>query len=144
MKLRLEIESLTDDFFCETRLLGIMAPIKNYQFCWMLNSLLGYRFRLSNELEKQVYKKGRTYFFKVYEHLEMASPLKHYLYHNHCDGEYLLPDVKHLDYLWLMKGDLIDEIKCMGIVASVKSISGVQIVADISGEAIRYKERMIF
>ncbi len=51
MKLKLDIEAITDDFFTDTRLLGIIAPIKNYQFCWQLNNLLGYRFRLNTDIE---------------------------------------------------------------------------------------------
>ena len=30
MKLRLNVEELNDDFFEDTRLLGITAPVKNY------------------------------------------------------------------------------------------------------------------
>ena len=32
MKLILDNNSLTEDFFADTRLLGIMAPVKNYYF----------------------------------------------------------------------------------------------------------------
>ncbi|MEJ7684957.1 MAG: hypothetical protein WKG06_45350 [Segetibacter sp.] len=41
-----------------------MAPIKNYQFCWQLNNLLGYKFRLNTEIDKQLRKKNRQYFFQ--------------------------------------------------------------------------------
>ena len=41
MKLRLNVEELNDDFFEDTRLLGITAPVKNYQFCLQLNNHLG-------------------------------------------------------------------------------------------------------
>ncbi len=92
MKLKLDNEAITDDFFTDTRLLGIIAPIKNYQFCWQLNNLLGYRFRLNTDIDKQLHKKTRQYFFSVYQHTE-DSFLNYYLYHNYCDGEYLLPDI---------------------------------------------------
>ena len=45
MKLRLNVDELNDDFFEDTRLLGITAPVKNYQFCLYLNNQLGYDFR---------------------------------------------------------------------------------------------------
>ena len=53
MKLVLDTKDLTDGFFEETKLLGIMAPLKDYQFCWQLNKLLGIDFRINNELEIQ-------------------------------------------------------------------------------------------
>ena len=67
MKLVLDTKDLTDGFFEETKLLGIMAPMKDYQFCWQLNNLLNIDFRVNHELEIQLKKKDRNYFFAVYE-----------------------------------------------------------------------------
>ncbi len=144
MKLRLDIETMTDDFFEETRLLGIMAPVKNYLFCWHLNQKLGYNFRLNTDIVLERHKKGRKYFFSLYHHCEQNSPLTHYLYHNHCDGEFLLPEFKHMDFLWLMKGDPVDNPKCEHILSSVKSIAGVQMATEITNEKIRNKEHLVF
>ncbi|MDB5246931.1 MAG: hypothetical protein JWQ40_1325 [Segetibacter sp.] len=143
MKLILDNEAITDDFFSDTRLLGIMAPIRNYQFCWQLNNLLGYNFRLNTEIDKQLRKKNRQYFFSVYQH-EENSFLKYYLFHNHCDGEYLLPEFRHMDFLWLMKGDYVDDSKCSNIISSVKSITSVQMVAELTNEKIKNKEHLVF
>ena len=143
MKLILDNEAITDDFFSDTRLIGIMAPIKNYQFCWQLNNLLGYNFRLNTDIDKQLHKKNRQYFFSVYQH-EENSFLKYYLFHNHCDGEYLLPEFKHLDFLLLLKGDCVEDNKCEGIIAAIKSISSVQMVAELTNEKIKNKEHLVF
>ena len=143
MKLILDNEAIADDFFSDTRLIGIIAPIKNYQFCWQLNNLLGYNFRLNTEIDKQLRKKNRQYFFSVYQHAE-NSFLSYYLYHNHCDGEYLLPEFKHMDFLWLMKGDFVDDIKFASITASVKSMSSVQLVAELNYEKMKNKEHLVF
>ena len=80
--LRLNVDELNDDFFSETRLLGITAPLKNYQFCLQLNNQLGYQFRLNPEIEIHLRKKERSYFFSVYQSVEPNSFLVHYLYHN--------------------------------------------------------------
>jgi len=144
MRLRLDVEELNDDFFEDTRLLGITAPVKNYQFCLQLNNQLGYHFRLSNETEIHLRKKERSYYFSVYQSPEPNSFLVHYLYHNHCDGEYLLPEFKHMDFLWLMKGDLVDAEKCEWIKQSVKNMNGVQLVAELTNEQIKNKGNMVF
>ncbi len=143
MKLILDNEAIADDFFSDTRLIGIMAPVKNYQFCWLLNNLLGYNFRLNTEIDKQLRKKNRQYFFSVYEH-EENSFLKYYMFHNHCDGEYLLPEFKHMDFLLLLKGDYADNEKCNHIIAMVKSISVVQIAAELTTEKIKNREHLVF
>ena len=63
-KLLLNTHDLTNEFFEDTRLLGIMAPIKDYQFCWQLNSSMGLDFRINNDIEIQLNKKKRSYFFR--------------------------------------------------------------------------------
>lgn len=144
MKLVLDPQAITDGFFEDTRLLGIMAPVKDYQFCWQLNNLLGIDFRINNEIEIQLSKKGRNYFFAVYEFPERHTSLVHYLYNNEFDGEYLLPEFKHLDFLWLMKGDLVDDDKLNHIIGSIRTLKGVQLVVELTDEKIRNKEHLVF
>ena len=144
MKLVLDPKGLTDDFFEETRLLGIMAPIKDYQFCWQVNNLLGVDFRINNDIEIQLTKKKRNYFFAVYEYAEQHTALIHYLYNNQFDGEYLLPEFKHLDFLWLLKGDTITEQSLQQLIESLRTIKGVQLVVELTNEKIRNKEHLVF
>jgi hypothetical protein len=72
MKFTLDNKDLTDGFFEETRLLGIMAPIKDYMFCWQVNQLMGVDFRVNNELEIQLNKKGASIFSRC---MNMRNPL---------------------------------------------------------------------
>lgn len=144
MKLLLDNKNLAEDFFEGTRLLGIMAPIKDYQLCWHLNSVMGMDFRINNDIEIQLSKKNRNYFFSVYEFCEATGSLFHYLYNNRFDGEYLLPEFKHLDFLWLMKGDIVAEESLLQTINTIKVINGVQLVAELTNEKIRNKEHLVF
>jgi hypothetical protein len=109
-----------------------------------LNGLLGYQFRLNTEIDIHVRKKDRNYYFSVYQSSEANSFLEHYLYHNQFDGEYLLPEFRHIDFLWLMKGDFVDDEKCQFIRQTVNSIVGVQLVVELTNEQIKNKGNMIF
>jgi hypothetical protein len=144
MKLILDSKGLTDCFFEETKLLGIMAPIKDYQFCWQINNLIGVDFRINNDIEIQLTRKQRNYFFAVYEYAETSTSLVHYLYNNQFDGEYLLPEFKHLDFLWLLKGDTVPEASFQQLMSSIKEIKGVQLVIELIHEKIRNKEHLVF
>lgn len=144
MKLVLDTRDMMDGFFEETRLLGIMAPMKDYQLCWQLNSLLGIDFRINNELEIQLKKKERHYFFAVYEYAEPATCLKHYLYNNQHDGEYLLPEFRHLDFLWLLKDDFVSEEALQNLMQSIRTVNGVQLVIELTNEKIKNKEHLVF
>ena len=144
MKLTLDNKDLTDGFFEDTRLLGIMAPIKDYQLCWYLNTMLGMDFRMNNEIEIQLNKKKRNYFFAVYEFCEPAGSLAHYIYNNQFDGEYLLPEFKHLYFLWLMKGDEVKDESLQQTIGTLRSINGIQLVVELTNEKIKNKEHLVF
>lgn len=143
-KLKLDTDLLNEDFFEETRLLGITASLKNYHFCWQLNNLIGFNFRLNTDIEIHLKKKNRHYYFNIYQSQEPNSVLIHYLYHNQYDGEYLLPEFKHMNFLWLMKGDNIDDEKCNWIKQAIKAMDGVQLVAELTNQQIKNKGNMVF
>jgi hypothetical protein len=144
MKLKLDLEELTSEFFEDARLLGIVAPVKDYQFCWHLNNKLRFRFRNNNDIEIQLNKKTRNYFFCVYQYDEPNSSLSHYLYKNHFDGEYLLPEFRHLDFLWLMKGDAVSDDMLNGLINSIKTMNSVQLVTELTNEKIKNKGNLVF
>ena len=144
MKLKLDFDDLADEFFSDTRLIGIVAPLKDYQFCWHLNQLLRFDFRNNNEIEIQLNKKKRDYFFSVFEFRERNNSLVHYLYNNQFDGEYLLPEFKHLDFLWLLKGDPVQDETMQSIMQAIRTIGGVQLVMELTNEKIRNRGHLIF
>jgi hypothetical protein len=143
-KLILDTKLLTEGFFEDTRLLGVMAPVKDYQFCWHLNSSIGLDFRMNNDIEIKLIKKKRSYFFTVYEYCEPNRFLSHYVYNNQFDGEYLLPEFKHLDFLWLMKGDEVSDESLQETITTIKTISSVQLVLELTNEKIKNKEHLVF
>lgn len=142
-KLILDNTALTDQFFEEACLLGIMAPIRDYQFVWHLNAHLGMDFRI-NDLEIKLIRKKREYFFKVYEYHRPESMLEQYLYVNQFDGEYLLPEFKHLDFLWLMKGDQINPAWLNETTQAIRETSSVQLVANLSIDQIKNRDNLLF
>jgi hypothetical protein len=144
MKLKIDNEALAEEFFEDASLLGIVAPVKDYQFSWQLNQLLGLNFRVNNDIEIQLTKKQRKYFFSIYEYAVPAISLIHYLYNNENDGEYLLPEFKHLDFLWLIKGDPVPPEDLKALIQSIRTLPGVQLVNEMTNEKIKHKQHLIF
>lgn len=144
MKLKMDIDVMVQQFFEDCILLGIVAPVKDYQLCWQMNQVLGFDFRNNNEIEIQLTKKERKYFFSVFEYPVPATCLTHYLYNNQFDGEYLLPEFKHLDYLWLMKGEYVSRDELKALTYAIKTLPGVQLVTEMTNEKIRNKQHLIF
>ena len=144
MKLKIDNDLLAEEFFENTHLLGIVAPVKNYQFIWHINQNLGYTFRLNSDLEIELRKKTRNYFFSIYEYQIPQTTIVHYLYHNQHMGEYLLPEFKHLDFLWMIKGDDISGIEVSDIQQMIKQLPVVQFVNEMTHEKIKHKQHLIF
>jgi hypothetical protein len=144
MKIKMDNSLMVEEFFDGTRLLGIVAPIKSYQFCWLLNQHLQIDFRINHDIEIQLEKKKRKYFFSIYEYNEPNSSRTHFLYINQFDGEYLLPEFKHLDFLWLLKGDFTSNQELVQLQQSIKTISGLQLVLELTADKIRHKGHLVF
>jgi hypothetical protein len=143
-KLSLNNHELAEEFFEDTRLLGVMAPIRDYQFCWHLNRTLGTDFRINHNIEIQLKRKERNYFFTVFDYCEPTGSLAYYVYNNQFDGEYLLPEFRHFDFLWLMKGDVVAEETLQQTISSIRTIGSVQLVTELTPEKIRNKEHLVF
>ena len=144
MKLKIDNETLIEDFFDRTRLFGIVAPVKDYVFSWYINQHLGYNFRINHSLEIQLKKKDRNYFCPIYEFAVSGCCMVHYLYNNQDDGEYLLPEFKHLDYLWLAKGETMEPQEVQQLQQSLKFLPSVQLVTEMTNEKIKNKQFLIF
>lgn len=142
-KLLLDNKEMIGHFFEDARILGIMAPVKDYQFCWHLNNSLGMDFRI-NDIEIQRTNRNRNYFFAVYEYCEPSGSLVHYVYNNQFDGEFLLPEFRHLDFLWMMKGDEVADDTFQQITQTIKSLDHVQLVVELTADKIRNKENLVF
>ncbi len=143
-KLALNNHELAEEFFEDTRLLGIMAPVKDYQFCWKLNNMLRKDLRINNDIEIQLKRKNRDYFFSVFEYCEPTGSLAWFVYTNKFDGEYLLPEFKHFDFLLLMKGDIVSGELLQQTIGSIRNITSVQLVTELTNEKIKNKENLVF
>jgi hypothetical protein len=143
MRLKIDNDQLVDHFFENTFLLGIMAPLESHQFVWQINQGMYFDFRVKIDLEIQLTKKGRNYFFSVFEYSEPMRSLEYFLYRNQHEGEYLLPEFKHLDYLWLTKGDLPTKEEEQQLIADIRKIQSVQLVVELTNEKIKNKQHLI-
>ncbi|MCH5599978.1 IPExxxVDY family protein [Niabella ginsengisoli] len=143
LKLELDTQEIIDNFFDDTRLLGIVTTVKDYRFCWNLNNMLEINFRINHDIEIGLKRKKDNISFQF---MNIMNPTAHfhYLYNNLHDGEFLLPEFKNLDFLWLMKNDTVTEEYLNQIKAMLRNIPGVQLVTELTNEKIKNKEYLIF
>ena len=144
MKLKISNDDLADSFFEDSHVLGVVSSLKNYQFIWHINQQLGFTFRLNSELEIELRKKTRNYFFSIYEYQIPQTSLVYYIYHNQNNGEYLLPEFKHLDFIWMIKGEDFSLNELDALQKTIKMMPSVQFVVEMDQEKIKNKQHLIF
>lgn len=142
-KFRLVTDKAVDGFFRDTKLMGIVSRRKDYELCWQINRLLGFNFKMNNELEVMLIKKARKCYFTVYEYEEPTRFTTHYLYNNHYKAEYLLPDLKNIDFVWLVKGSYYNEEEIKWLTEAIKNMNGIQMVTLLKVNDLKNKENLI-
>ncbi|MGN6511869.1 MAG: IPExxxVDY family protein [Chitinophaga sp.] len=144
LKLKLDQEQLVEDFFEDTWLAGIVSQARDYQVCWQINKQLGFDLRVNNSLEINLTKNRRSYFFTVFEYQELTKSAAHYFYNNHCKAEFLLPELKHVDYIWLIKGNYYQAPDVRSLTEQCRKVETVQLVTLLEMKDIRNKINLIF
>ncbi|MEN9884794.1 MAG: hypothetical protein RLZZ420_2011 [Bacteroidota bacterium] len=141
MKYRLE-ESSFPDFFEDSYIVGIVSTLKNYLFCWHIQHHLNIYFGTSEDMQINLVKNQRTYSFTVYEYSDPVSLDQYQLFTNKNDGEFLLPELQHLDYIWFFKRINGSLQNFQRIQILLKSIPGVQMVVQIDQSKIKSKNNL--
>lgn len=144
MKLKITNDDLSDEFFTNVQVIGIVSTLKGYKFCWSLNHHLSVDFRLHPDMEVQLEKKKLFYYFNIYYYADADGNISHMLYENESRGEFLVPEFKHLDYLWLIRSDDhdIQEIK-EHLLDKLRKLDIIQLATYMQLENIKSKENLI-
>ncbi|MBC9933719.1 IPExxxVDY family protein [Chitinophaga qingshengii] len=144
LKLKLDQEQLVEDFFENTHLIGIASTARDYQLCWQINRQLHTNFRVNNLLEITLSKKNRSFHFTVMEFHEPTNSVAHYFYNNHCQAEYLLPELKNIQFLWMIKGDYYQADDIKKLLEQLRLVPLVQLVSLLDTREIKNKMNLIF
>jgi hypothetical protein len=141
-KLVLDMDKMRDGFFEDTAMIGIASAQPGYRFCWLLNNHFDINFGRDPEqknisLQKKDKQKNEVaYNFPIYQYDLPNSTHKYLLYKLKDGSESLLPETKHMDYLWLIQtGD--SEHDAFHIVNELKNIPDVQLAQIVYAEQLK-------
>jgi hypothetical protein len=140
----LDADLVIESFFEDTYLLGIVAPIPDFQFVWEVNRSMNFEFRIDIEKEIELQRKSRRYYFGIYDYNIPTTGLYHHIFNNKSDGDHLLQEFKHLDYLWLIKGEMLNPAELLDLINRIKEVPKVQLVVNLSSQKIKQKDLLLF
>lgn len=136
-KLVLDMGAATDSFFSGTAMVGIGSALPGYKFCWTINRNLGLNFarKPENDVAYQPAKDDK-HFFSLYQYKIPYSSCTHLLYRLRSEKNSLLPEIKQLDYLWLISSqDAATEAQ--EIISNLRNIPEVQLAQSISTDRLK-------
>ncbi len=109
-KLVLDMSGATEDFFSDTAMIGIGSAVPGYKFCLAVNNAFDFSFVREPESDVEYRPaKDQVHFFSLYQYQEPHSSCKHLLYKLQSEKKALLPEIKQLDYLWLISSPTADQ-----------------------------------
>lgn len=109
-KWTLDMAAMQEDFFSDSVLIGIVSALPAYRLCWTLNRRFTLQFCRETELDICLQRAdGKLHYFNIYQYCVPLNGTRHLLYKLKHNKEVLLPEVKQLDYLWLVQSNTADE-----------------------------------
>ncbi len=135
----LDNAALEDEFFEDVKLTGIVCPFESYQFIWKINQVFNFSFERNHSCEVHI---GEL-FFPVYSFIEDNKYIEHYIYSNRNKTHFLLPDMKNIDFVWLIKGIQYQSQYLNLINETLKKITGIVYTFDINSAKLQQRQHLI-
>ena len=129
-KLVLDIEAMEEDFFSDTALIGIVSPLSSHRFCGLVNRKLDTSFVRKPASDPLIIKDKEEFHFHFFEYALPLNGGKYAIYKLKSGKEVLLPEVKQLDYLWLIEcaGAEMEADKVLQLLREIPDIQLAQII----------------
>lgn len=133
---------LEEDFDYDFLLLGVVSQEVFHRLVWQINQALGFQFFHAGELafyenEKQI--SGYTKF----EYVDEINHLDFILFENKDNSNYLIPELRTMDYFMMIKGAL-DFVDTKEFVENLKPIDTIQLITEIEHHKLKSKQNLIF
>jgi len=107
------------------RLIGISCHENDYRLVWAINNLLGMQFVRTGNLLMHHAKLNLDLEFSLYSYQDDDRYLTYHLISNRCPDGFLFPEIKNLDFLIQITGELTDgEQKSV-----IKNLKSVEIIS---------------
>ena len=136
-KFVLDMAAMQEDFFADSALIGIASTLPSYRFCWLLNERFALNLAREAELDIVLQTgKGNQHFFPVYQYCLPLNGYRHLLYRLRSDKETLLPEIKQLDYLWMIQSNDAEE-DASNVTQHLRNIPDVQLAQVLSHDRLK-------
>ena len=142
-KMTLNVAAMQEEFFADTALIGIVSALPAYRFCWMLNERFDMNFVRDAESDICIQDaQKQEHYFSIYKYCTPLNGNKYLIYKLKHDKESLLPEVRQLDYLWMIQSNA-PETDASVITGYLRDIPDVQLAQVITPDKLKHLNHLI-
>ena len=142
-KLVLDIDAMQEEFFNDTSLIGIVSALPAYRFCWLLNER--FDLHLKREGESDICLKTNqniSHYFALYRY-DVPMNSNHFsVYKLKNNKQALLPELKQLDYLFMIQGPTA-ESDAEKYMEALRQINDIQLAQVIKPEKLKNMDYLL-
>jgi len=122
-------------------LLGISSDEPDYKLCWLINNQLRMSFVKTDNLQVFHKKLDIEQEFSMFHFEDDNAMLEYRLISNRSDAGYFLSDLKNIDYILHIQGDLIND-NLSAFVLDLNSIETIRLCVPVDLKKVREKDRL--
>ena len=124
-------------------MVAIVSGAKDYQLCWHLNDVFGSDFARTEDLEINFKEKKKQIYFSIFEYHDELNNVRYNLISNKFSGEYLIPELKKVDYFMTLKENF-EIVEKEPLLEKVRSVKVIQAVFEVNPQELKSKQNLIF
>lgn len=98
--LLLNFTAVENDFFEDLKMFCLLCPHEPYHLVWHINSTLPFNFKRTPNQDILIMNN----YYVVYEYEDPLNQIQHYLIASRSKTNYILPELKNIDFIWMIKG----------------------------------------
>jgi len=130
-----------DDF--NFLLIGISSHENDYRLTWAVNTHLKMAFKRSDNLQVQNPRIKEAQEFSLYQFTDPETQLHYDLLSNRCDNGFLLEEMKNIDYIIKISGDVRSNFPAQ-FVNKLKKINIITTAFEIDSSTLKSKKKLVF
>lgn len=136
-KLTLDMAAMQEEFFADAALIGLVCTLPVSRLCWLLNKRFDISFTRQPDMDICLQKSpAKQHYFSIYAYNIPLSETRYLLYKLKSSTEALLPELKQLDYLWMIQSSCA-ETEAAAFTTLLRDMPEIQLAQTITPDRLK-------
>lgn len=125
------------------RIIGITSHENDYHICWNINQSLDFSLKKLDDLHVYNNKFNINQDFSLYKYYDENTMTEYHLIANRCDDGFLLNEIRNIDFIMKINGELDDQY-LENLIMKIRGTKGITAVFELNPANLKSRERLIF